>query len=166
MKIKEHEGKLVITDFDEIEAYEIASTIEKEGIRFYVKLKNQQKDAGIRQMLEFMVQDERKHLKFFESALDNLKAKLERDDEDNDLVTSFDFGIFQPYASMENLKDIISDNKKILKLGLASEKRAIDFYSECKNKVNSETTKKELEKIISEENRHKSLFEKMIQELT
>ena len=166
MKIEDKEGKLVITDFDEVEAYEIASAIEKEGIRFYTELKNQQKDNNVKEMLEFMVQDEKNHLKFFEAALVDLEAKLERPDEDNDLVGSMNFGIFQPYESIENLNDVINDNKKALKLGLVSEEKAINFYHECKNKVSSQETKKELDKIISEEQKHKALFEKKLQELS
>jgi len=160
MRIEEKEGKLIITDFDELEAYEIASAIEKEGIRFYTELKNQQKDNNVKEMLEFMVQDEKNHLKFFESARIDLEAKLERPDEDNDLAGSMNFGIFQPYKSIENLNDVINDNKKALKLGLVSEKKAINFYHECKNRVSSQETKKELEKIIFEERKHKALFEK------
>ncbi len=38
MKIEEREGKLVIVDFNELEAYKVASKIEKDGIRFYDNL--------------------------------------------------------------------------------------------------------------------------------
>ncbi len=47
MKIADQAGKLVITDFNEEEAYKIACNIEREGIRFYKKLMDKQTNAKI-----------------------------------------------------------------------------------------------------------------------
>lgn len=101
MKIVDQDGKLVVTDFNEEEAYQIACNIEKEGIRFYKKLKTKQTDAKVREMLDFMINDEEKHLKFFESARNELQKQMDVEVEANDLIMSMDFGIFQPYESIE-----------------------------------------------------------------
>ncbi len=165
MKIADKEGKLVIMDFNEEEAYEIACNIEKEGIRFYKRLKDNQTDADIIEMLDFMVKDEEEHLKFFEKARNQVQEQLDEETEDNDLIMSMNFGIFQPYEGIENIEEIITDSKKALKLGVLSENKAIAFYTECKQKVTDEATKKGLENIIEEENKHKLLFEEMLKRL-
>lgn len=161
MKITEVDGKLAITDFSEEEAYEIACNIEKEGLRFYNKLKETHTDAKIVEILNVMLKDEAEHLKFFESAREQLQETLEQETEDNDLIMSMNFGIFKPYEDIENLNEVISDGKKALKLGALVENRAIDFYRQCREKVSSESTKRELDKIISEEIKHRDLFEQV-----
>ncbi len=166
MKIIDKDGKLMIADFNEEEAYEIACNIEKEGIRFYKKLKDKQTDDKIIEILDFMVKDEVNHLKFFESVRSQLQEQLDVEVEDNDLITSMDFGIFQPYEGMENLDEIIIDSKRALRLGSVVENKAIAFYSECREKVSSESTKKQLNKIIEEEQRHKTLFEEMLKKIS
>ena len=162
MKILEQNGKLTIMDFSEEEAYEIACNIEKEGIKFYKKLRDKQTDAKIIEMLDFMLKDEENHLNFFESTRAELQERLDVEMEDNELIMSMDFGIFQPYESIENIEEVITDSKRALKLGAIVENKAIAFYAECKEKVSSETTKKEIEKIIAEEIKHKTLFEEML----
>ena len=168
MKIADKDGKLVITDFSEEEAYEIACNIEKEGIRFYKKLKDEQTNDKIIETLEVMVKEEVNHLKFFEFARSELQEALDEEIEDNGLLMSMDFGIF---PSLENIGSAGEDIKgkgsnRALKLGIAVENKAIAFYTECKKKIGSESTKKGLDRIITEEVKHKTLFEEMLQRIS
>ena len=69
MKIEEKGADLVITDFSELETYKIAIKIEKDGISFYENLIKDEKHINAKQELEFLLQDEKKHLKTFEKHL-------------------------------------------------------------------------------------------------
>ena len=66
MKIQEIGGKLTVSDFDEFDAARIACKIEKDGILFYARLKEGISDAGIKKSVEFLIDEEKKHLSFFE----------------------------------------------------------------------------------------------------
>ena len=48
MRIEEREGEIVISSFNELEAYKIATKIEKDGIDFYAKLINSAKNETVK----------------------------------------------------------------------------------------------------------------------
>jgi rubrerythrin len=159
MRIQEKEDKLVIVDFDEFEAYRIACKIEKDGMMFYKKLASEVKNNDVRQALDFLLGEERKHLQFFEDVLSRIRHDREDTAEDNDLLTSMDFGIFQPYQGIAQLQGIVEDTSKALRLGIAIENKSIKFYQACLQNVSAPQTKSELGLIIEEEKRHKDLLD-------
>ena len=162
MKIEEKEGHLIITNFNELEAYEIACRIEKDGRSFYEELLKKTLNQPLKETLEFLIKDEENHLKFFEAQIVRLRTQQDKDQEENDLLNSLDYGVFSLYQSAEQIEAIINNPRKVLSLGLAVEKKSIDFYEKCKEKVFSLNTKVELQRIIDEEKKHRALFEKML----
>ncbi|MFA5100637.1 MAG: ferritin family protein [Candidatus Omnitrophota bacterium] len=165
MKIKEINGKFSIVDFDEIEAYMIACKIERDGIRFYSKLSERSQDPVAKETLEFLLSEEKRHFKLFDDALGILRNSREIQ-EDNDLLQSMDFGIFEPYASMDELETIVTDIKKALRLGIVIENKSIALYQACVNALQASgagEAGKELECIIDEEKKHKALLENLLQ---
>ena len=162
MKIELKQGQFVITDFNEFEAYRIASKIEKDGMRFYSKLFDCTKDADTKKALEFLMVEEKKHLKFFEDCLGKLREEKEDTSEENDLLASMNFGIFEPYQSMVEACKIVEDRKKALNLGILVEERSINFYETCKNYIKSPETKNALDNIIADEKQHKKELEKVL----
>ncbi len=159
MKIEEKSGALVITDFDEIEAYKIAAAIEKEGISFYEKLAVQETRSAIGESIRSLITEEKEHLKFFESLRDEAKTRLE-ENEDEDLLASLDYGIFWPYIGLDNL----NDTARAWELAAAVEQRCIEFYGKCRDQVSSAGTKQALGKIIDEESRHREAFSALLDE--
>ncbi|MGE5197585.1 MAG: ferritin family protein [Deltaproteobacteria bacterium] len=119
-------------------------------------------DPHVREILIFMLEEERKHLRFFDGLLDELRRDKEDIGEDDDLLTSMDFGIFKPYQGLKKSGGMIEDASKALGLGIAVEEGSIKFYQACKENVSSEDTRQELENIIAEEKKHKALFETML----
>jgi rubrerythrin len=163
MKIEEKQGKFIITSFDEFEAYRIACKIEQDGIRFYGLLAQTSKDAEAKKIFAFLLEEEKKHLAFFERNLSRLRQAREDRYEDDDLVRSMDFGIFKPYQGMEGLNSIVTDIKKALALGIVVEDKSIRFYQACRDDSVPATIKRELERIIEEEKKHKKLFEALLE---
>jgi rubrerythrin len=152
----------VIVDFNEFDAFRIACKIEKDGILFYTQLASSIKIPEPKEILEFLLEEEKKHLKIFEEHLGRLRQVKEDVGEDNDLLTSMDFGVFQPYQGLKDLGDIMTNIPKALRLGLMIEDKSIKFYVACSFEVSMKETKEELLNIIAEEKRHKSLLERII----
>ena len=165
MKIQDREDKLVIVDFDEFEAYRIACKIEKDGLRFYEKLGSRTENTEVGRAMKFLLEEERKHLRFFEDALSRIRRDKEDAAEDNDLLTSMDFGIFQPYQSIAELENMVGDIPKALRLGIAIEDKSIKFYQACSQNVSVDDVKSELTLIIEEEKRHKDLLNRQLADL-
>jgi len=162
MKIEEKDSKLVITDFSEIEAYKIAYKIEKDGLSFYKEIISKIDDPKIKEAFDFLIGQEGDHLKFFQDSLFELRKRQEDENEDDDLLEAMDFGIFQPYKSMQELEKILTQPKEALKLGVVIEEKSIKFYQSCREKVSSPSAKEHLGSIIEEEKKHKSLIESML----
>jgi rubrerythrin len=162
MTIEEKNGKLVIMDFNECEAYKIASRIEKDGILFYKKLKEKLSKPQIKSVIDFLIQEEEKHLKLFQDLLYDMLRNREDYDEDEDLLDSMDFGIFRTYQSIEELDKVVGDTAKALRLGLAIENKSVVFYEAAKSLTRLEAAQKELSRIIDEEKKHKALLEDML----
>ena len=162
MKIEERADKLEIVDFNELEAYKIAGKIEKDGLFFYKKLYNSIDNPEVKKVIGKLLEEEEKHVSFFEECLYELRQEIEDGFEDDDLFSGLDSQIFEPYQSIENLNKVIDNPQKALKLGLIIEDKTIKFYQACRDMVSSEKVKAELDNIIREEKCHKSMLKKLI----
>ncbi len=164
MRVEEVKGELVIVDFDEMEAYKIACKIEKDGIEFYQRLlsKLTPENDKAKKILSFLLNEEYEHLKFFEESLFRLRQKKEEDSEDEDILTSMDYGIFSAYQNIKELQAILDEPAKALRLGIAIEEKSIKFYECCRGHVTSGEVKQELAVIIDEEAKHKEVLADMV----
>jgi rubrerythrin len=161
MRIQENKGNFTIVDFDEIEAYMIAYKIERDGIAFYKKLAERSEFPAAKEALEFLVREEQRHFRLFDDALSALRNTREFQ-EDNDLLQSMEFGIFEPYASMDDLEIFIKDIKKALRLGIVIENKSIALYEACVAALRGDEAAEELKNILEEEKRHKALLESVL----
>ncbi|MBP7087877.1 MAG: ferritin family protein [Candidatus Omnitrophica bacterium] len=162
MKIEEKAGKFIISSFNALDAYKIASRVEKDGITFYQKLLNKVKDSKTKEVLKLLLKEEDKHLKFFKDCLYEIKETSKDDFEEDDLLGSMDFGIFWPYQNIKDLESKLSDNRKAFKLGIAIEDKSINFYQACRDNIATEEIRLELDNIIEEEKKHKALLESLL----
>lgn len=161
MRIEEKNGNLVITDFNELEAYKIACKIEADGIHFYKRLLDAITEDKSRNSLGFLLKEEVKHLDYFNKQLFRISEEEGETFEGDDLLSSMNYGIFQPYESMSSLSKILDNPKKALHLGIIIEEKSIGFYEKIRDKVSGDKTKTEVSNIIKEEIKHKKLLEEM-----
>jgi len=68
MRVEEKGGKLIVSDFNEFDAYRIASNIEEDGIQFYQMVVAAAMKPEAKKILEFLREEEEKHLDFFSKA--------------------------------------------------------------------------------------------------
>ncbi len=162
MRIEEEDGNMVITDFNELEAFKIASKIEKDGISFYEKLEGKVAGARVRDTLKMLANQERDHLEFFGGELFALRKRRHDPFEEDDLLIGIDYGIFQPYQSIEELDKALDTPKKALRMGITIEQKSIRFYESCKGHVSSRKTKEGIARIIEEEREHERLLKDML----
>lgn len=165
MKIENKNNILVITDFNEVEAYIIACKIEEDGIFFYKKLREQEKSPKVLETIDFLITEEQKHSKLFNSRLYTLRANSDTDYDENDLLTSIDYGIFHPYKDKENLQKIINNEKRAFSLGIIIENKSIEYYTILSKNLSQNKAKSEIANIIEEEKHHKEILEGLLKKI-
>lgn len=154
MKIECRDDSLTVTAFDAIEAFKIACKIEKDGIEFYRNLAVQEPDPSAKIIFEYLANEEKKHLAFFERQLVQARKTGTEEFEDDDIFSCIEYGIFELYKSIDDLPALLADIKKALKLGIQVEKRSVQFYGVCKDSITDTAVKEALQTIIDEEKSH------------
>jgi rubrerythrin len=160
MRIEEKDGNLVVSDFNNLEAYKIACRIEKDGMEFYGELAVKAKNKKQKEIFDFLLSKEKEHLKFFEEALSGLRESEEDAFEEDDLLQYMDYGIFsRPSEFAETSQDI----EKAINAAIGMEEKSKQFYEACQQNTQDKKTAGELKKIAKEEVKHKKLLEDILQ---
>ena len=162
MKIDYSKGQMEITDFDSLEAYKIARKMERDGIDFYQKLQSQNFSPQVSQAVNFLLQEEKKHLKLFENKISEINQDTADGFEEESVVDFTDSKVFAPFDSLKNLDRYLTDKSKALKLGIAIEKNSVSFYQACLNNIKNNAVKKDLELLTKEENSHLAILENLL----
>ena len=165
MKIEEKNGEFIITDFNEAEAYKIASKIEQDGIDFYTKVLDEATDTVVKEKISYLLNEEKKHLKFFQERLFEVSEDKADGFEEDNLLGYMEYEVFKPFLDAKDLPENIKDARKALNLGIIAENSSIDFYLSLQAQVTSPETKNKLFAIIEEEKSHKELFEQLLNQI-
>lgn len=166
MRIEERDGNFAIVDFDELEAFKIASKIERDGINFYERLARGVAGGRVRDTMNLLAGQERDHLEFFDGELYKTRERRQDCFEEDDLLSVIDYGIFQPYWSMGELEKALDSPRRAIRLGIIIEEKSICFYESCMRHLSSGETRDGVGRIVGEEREHKRLLEDMLAELT
>ena len=164
MRIEEKDGAFIIVDFNDLEAYKIARKIEKDGMDFYQDLMNLTDNEKTREALRLLIQEEEKHLKYFEDTLFDLR-KNEWFEKEDDLLEEMDYGIFPSPSHEEEAMRFLDAPEKALGMGIVLENRAIQFYEACQQRVTDEKAKRQITKIIQTEQEHKNILRDILKEM-
>ena len=157
MNIEMINSKFVITDFDEFEAYRVGIKIEEDGIAFYKNCLNRVTTAAAKEAIEFLIGEERNHIKFFQDCLYQLRQEKDDVSEEDDLLASIDYGIFNKtfIPAKTSAKEQLSET---IAFAIEIEDRSIEFYQAVQVSVKDEETKLQLLRIVKEETRHKAIL--------
>ncbi|MFC1807162.1 ferritin family protein [Candidatus Omnitrophota bacterium] len=165
MHIEEKDGRLAVVDFNEFGAYKIASKIESDGMRFYQDLQNKAKRDIIKSMAAMLADEEKRHLRFFESSLSRLQQEGEDEFEEDDILRSIDYGIFTSGQQTQDVESLLNDPSKTVRFAIGVESKTIQFYESCKECITDIRVKEELDNIIEEEKKHKRMLEELLKKL-
>lgn len=149
MRVKGIDGEIQIYDFNAQEAFRIAHKLEEEGISFYKKLLDTVKDSKVKEVLIYLLTEEKDHLQLFEKMLES-EAPEALDNGGEDILDILDAGVF----ALPKDEVLATDLDKAIKLGIIIEKRSLAFYLEILKYTDSEEGKNALRKIIKEEKKH------------
>lgn len=157
MRVKDTGEGIQIYDFNPKEAFKIARKLEEEGISFYKKLLDTVKDSKVKEVLIYLLTEERDHLQLFEKMLEGEDPEA-LDDSGEDILDILDDRVF----ALTNDEELATDLDNALKLGVTIEKRSLAFYLEILKYTDSEEGKSALRKIIKEEKKHWEELKKLI----
>lgn len=136
--------------------FDIAIEMETEGASFYQQLADNAGHVGLTKIFTLLKEDEIRHKKFFEGMKNKLKVSVDvsfsESEEVKDLIASF---------KDDNFSQLLNQ-KEAYENALDIELKSIEFYTEQKNKLESESDKQILDIIIKEERRHYDLLDTII----
>jgi rubrerythrin len=142
------------------EIYDLGIRIEKNGEKFYRDAMKQAWSASIVDMLKRLAEEEVKHVDFFEKRVDALKQKRE-----NPLLDEMGASMLKDILGNQtfSLKDTdvstIRSVNELVAIAIEFEKDTILFYEMVGSFMTDEESRREIEEIIEEEERHVKLFE-------
>ncbi len=151
-------------NFSGKEVLEMAIRIEENGQRFYREALKGTEDERLRKTLNFLVQEEEKHKRYFRSLLDKLPEEENpfdpyMEDALQYLKAMADAHVFTAELEGKELSDVIKEVEDVLNFAIAMEKDSLLFYYELARGIN-EKDRDVVEKVIEEEKSHlKKLLE-------
>ena len=156
MKVDFSGDEIEIYDFDELEACRIARKLERDGVYYYSRMKEEVLQPKIREVVEMLIADERRHLKLFETKVEELCHERDVVDEDETLADIIDSGVMDIMKDSARVSDILCNPQEALRLGISAEKRSIAFYGEILQATRDKAGKAAIEELIKEEEDHLS----------
>lgn len=158
MKVKNTGDGVQIYDFNIVETLKIARKLEKEGIRFYETLLGETANPTVKEVLSYLLEEEKDHLRLFETLLEREDPEALEDDGE-EILDSVDDGVFV----LPQNEGWASDFDAAMQVGIAIEKRSLAFYLEVMKYAESEEGKTVLKKIIAEERKHWEELQRCLQ---
>jgi len=157
MKIKHVGEEIQIYDFNAKEAFKVAHKLESEGISFYKKILDTAKDPKVKEVLNYLLEEEKDHLQLFEKMIEHEDPEA-LDDSGEDILDILDTGVF----TLPKDEELTTDLDRALQLGINIEKRSLAFYVEMVKHTDNEVGKAALKKIIDEEKKHWEELKRLI----
>jgi rubrerythrin len=154
-------GKIMVTDFSLAQSYKIAVRMEKDGIDFYGDLLAGIRNAQAKHEIEFLIDEEKRHLEIFQGLLDRAKEAGVDDFEEDDVVDylrSKVFDVSQEKDRAENMEH----RHTALEEALDMERRSIVFYEGCLSHAKDAAAKEAFQKILEEEQKHQAKFAQLL----
>lgn len=161
MKILLEGDEIKLYDFNLLQAYKIAKHLEEQGIEFYETMLHDVEDDGLKEGLQFLLSQEKEHLKLFDNKIAELSKSSEDGFEGDDIADYMDSNVFTLFAGNEEVKNIVKDRKKAIGFGKIIEKRSISFYEKCVENTNDQEVKSAFEGLVEIEKQHLKKLEEL-----
>ena len=135
--------------------------MERAAATFYRKLARRKEGAPLREVLEYLANQEEEHsAQLADIVLENTCSE--------ELAQAFDelrplLGyIIDEGNQLEELLDALDDREKILKLALHTEQNSMLFYSQMASRLRNAALQLQLRRVVEEENEHFNTFFKVL----
>jgi rubrerythrin len=160
MKISTSEDKIIISDFNDIEALQIALSLEKKGGDFYRRSSKLTQNKEISAMLGKLAKEEDKHRSLFTSLLKNISGGTDPTSSEEGLFDYIESGVFGNILEVDRAIKSIKNELDALELGEEAEEKTILFYEAIRENTENEQGQKMLGKILKEEAKHLETLER------
>ena len=154
MKVDFSGDEIMIYDFDELEAYRVARKLERDGVYYYSRMKDEIATPEIRDVVEMLIVDEKQHLNMFDEKVQEICRERKVLDEDETLVDIVDSRVMDILTDSEQVGNILCSPQDARRLGISVEKRSIALYSQLLRNTRDESGRAAIEELIEEEREH------------
>lgn len=154
--------EISIFDFDELEAYKIGRKLEEDGIYYYSRMKEEVLNPDIRDVIQMLLRDERKHLSMLEGKIEELSIKRDEPDDEETLLDILNSEVTDILKNSDYVTNILCNPQEALKLGAVMEKHSIDFYTNILKNTQDESGRAAIKELIQEEEKHMEKIQKLI----
>jgi rubrerythrin len=146
-------------DDDVKNAVKTAIQMEKDGYSFYIKAAAQTSSKMGREIFESLAKDEQLHLEVFQKMFQNKIEKSEWNNLVNSSKKYADIDIFP--KDLKQIEGANPDTNELdaLEFAMNSEIKAIDYYTEIKEKTKDENIRQIISEIIQQEKNHYSILQ-------
>jgi rubrerythrin len=157
---RENERKENWSMFSLREVFDLAIQIEKNGEKYYRDATKKVSNLSLRSMLEWLAEQEEKHLSWFSERKEGLETNKD-DLELEEMGGSILQGIVgdQSFSLREADLSKIDSVEALIQLAIEFEKDSILFYEMIGSLIDDTETSEKLDEIIAEENHHIELLE-------
>jgi rubrerythrin len=140
-------------------AVKTAIQMEKDGYSFYTKAAAQTSSEMGRDIFESLAKDEQLHLEVFQKMFQDKIEKSEWDNLVNSSKKYADIDVFP--KDLKQIEGANPDTNELdaLEFAMNSEMKAIDYYSEIKDKTKDENIRQIINEIIEQEKNHYSILQ-------
>jgi rubrerythrin len=147
--------------FNADEVFEMGMDVEKNGEAYYRKAAEKVDDPGVREVMNFLADEEQKHYQTFRKLRESLPAKstttVTQDPENQEslyldaLVKS---RLFNSEKEAERIASSMEGEVEALKTALTFEKDTILFFMHMKDMTREDLGRDKIDMLIEEEHRH------------
>ena len=152
---------------DEVKnAIKTAIQMEKDGYSFYKKASAQTSSEMGRYIFESLAKDEQLHLEVFQKLFEDRIEKSEWNNLVNSSKKYAEIDIFP--QDLKQLEGANPDTNELdaLEIAMDSEKNAIDYYGDIKEKTKEENIRQIINEIIKQEKNHYSILQEEFDHLS
>jgi rubrerythrin len=155
-----------LIDDDVKNAIKTAIQMEKDGYSFYKKASAQTSSEMGRDIFESLAKDEQLHLEVFQKLFEDKIEKSEWNNLVNSSKKYAEIDIFP--QDLKQLEGANPDTNELdaLEMAMDSEKNAIDYYGDIKEKTKEENIRQIINEIIEQEKNHYSILQEEFDHLS
>jgi rubrerythrin len=155
-----------LIDDDVKNAIKTAIQMEKDGYSFYKKASAQTSSEMGRDIFESLAKDEQLHLEVFQKLFEDKIEKSEWNNLVNSSKKYAEIDIFP--QDLKQLEGANPDTNELdaLEIAMDSEKNAIDYYGDIKEKTKEENIRQIINEIIEQEKNHYSILQEEFDHLS
>lgn len=143
-----------------MENLKFAIEMELEGVEFYLKQAEKNKDNELSTIFKLLAEEEQKHADLIKSKMNDESYELVEDES----LTEYK-NVFEDIKDFEAEEGMVATQTDAYRFALQKEKESIELYEKLKEEATDEKSKELFEFLIEMEKNHYRIFEQLVHHL-